>query len=59
VTLWESEKALHGGEGASHWFRAFVAEAAGGEATHVERYEVVFSETRGVQHYPGFRIFAL
>ena len=55
VTLWESEKALHGGEGASHWFRAFVAEAAGGEATHVERYEVVFSETENNAALAGAR----
>ena len=45
VTLWESEEALRGGEDASHWFRAFGAEVAGGEVTDVERYEVVYSET--------------
>jgi hypothetical protein len=53
VTLWESEEAMRGGEEASYWFRAFSAEAAGGEVTDVERYEVVFSETRGAQHSPG------
>ena len=59
VTLWESKEAMRGCEEAAYWLRAFSAEAAGGEVTNVERYEVVFSETRGVQHYPGFRIFAL
>ena len=59
VTFWESEDAMRGGEEASYWFRAFSAEAAGGEVTNVERYEVVFSKTRGAQHYPGFGIFAL
>ena len=47
MTLWESEEATRGGEEASHWFRAFGAEAAGGEVTDVERYEVVYSETEG------------
>ncbi len=47
VTLWESEKAMRGGEAASHWFRAFGAEVAGGEVAEVERYEVVYSETEG------------
>ena len=47
VTLWQSEEAMHGSEGASYWFRAFSAEAAGGEVTNVERYEVVYSETEG------------
>ena len=37
VTLWESEEAMCGGEEASYWFRAFGAEAAGGEVTNVER----------------------
>ena len=50
VTLWESEEAMHGGEEASYWFRAFSAEAAGGEVTDVERYEVVFSETKVAHH---------
>ncbi len=49
VTLWESEEAMRGGEEASYRFRAFSAEAAGGEVTDVERYEVVFSETRVTQ----------
>lgn len=40
-TLWESREAMRGGEEASQWFRAFGAEAAGGEVTSVERYEVV------------------
>jgi hypothetical protein len=31
-------------------FRVFSAEAAGGEVISVERYEAVFSETRGAQH---------
>ena len=50
VTLWESEEAMCGGEEASYWFRAFSAEVAGGEVTSVERYEVVSSEKRAVQH---------
>jgi heme-degrading monooxygenase HmoA len=45
VTFWHSEEAMHRGRGASHWFRVFVAEAAGGEVTNVERYEVVHSDT--------------
>ena len=44
VTLWESEEALRATEGASYWLRAFSAEAAGGEVTGLERYEVVSSE---------------
>ncbi len=50
VTFWENEEAMRGGEKASYWFRAFSAEAAGGEVTGVERYEVVFSERREAQH---------
>ena len=49
VTLGESEEALRGGEEASHWFRAFGAEIAGGKVTDVERYEVVYSETGGAR----------
>jgi hypothetical protein len=44
VTLWESEEALRATEGASYWLRAFSAEAAGGEVTGLERYEVVSAE---------------
>jgi heme-degrading monooxygenase HmoA len=44
VTLWESEEAMRATEGASYWLRAFSAEAAGGEVTGLERYEVVSSE---------------
>ena len=44
-TLWESEEALRATESASYWLRAFGAEAAGGEVTGLERYEVVSSET--------------
>jgi heme-degrading monooxygenase HmoA len=50
VTLWESEEAMHVGEEASYWFRAFSAEGTGGEVTDVERYEVVFSETKLAYH---------
>ena len=50
MTLWESEETMRGGEEASHWFRAFGAEIAGGQVTDVERYEVAHSETGGVQH---------
>jgi heme-degrading monooxygenase HmoA len=46
VTFWESEKAMRGGEEASHWFRAFGAGVAGGEVTNVERYKIVYSETK-------------
>jgi heme-degrading monooxygenase HmoA len=45
VTFWQSQEAMHGGEEASRWFRAFGAEVAGGEVTSVERYEVAFWET--------------
>jgi len=45
VTFWHSEEAMRGVEEASHWFRAYGAEAAGGQVTSVERYEVVYSET--------------
>ena len=55
VTLWESAEALRGGKEASHWFRAFGAEVAGGEVTDVERYEVVYSETEGNEALAGAR----
>jgi len=55
VTLWESEKAMRGGEEASHWFRAFSAEVVGGEVAEVERYEVVYSETEGNEALAGAR----
>ncbi len=49
VTLWESEQAMNATEEAAHWLRVFSAEAAGGEVTGVERYEVLSSEVEGVQ----------
>ncbi len=49
VTLWESEQAMNATEEAAHWLRVFSAEAAGGEVTGVERYEVVSSEEEEVQ----------
>ncbi len=55
VTFWESEEAMGGGEEASHWFRVFSAEAAGGEVTDVERYEVVYSETEDNEVSAGAR----
>jgi heme-degrading monooxygenase HmoA len=55
VTLWESEEAVRGGEEASYWFRAFGAEAAGGEVTGVERYEVVYTGTQGNAVFAGSR----
>jgi heme-degrading monooxygenase HmoA len=55
VTLWESEEAMRGGEEASYWLRAFSAEAAGGEVTSVERYEIVYSETEGNEALAGGR----
>ncbi len=44
ATLWESEQALRATEGTTYWLRAFSAEAAGGEVTGLERYEVVSTE---------------
>ena len=49
VTFWASREAMRAGEEASRWLRAFGAEAAGGEVTSVERYEVVFSGTGRAQ----------
>ena len=40
VSLWESERDMHATDEASVWFRAFGAEAVGGEVTGVETYEV-------------------
>jgi len=40
VSLWESEQEMHATDEASHWFRAFGAEAAEGTVTDVETYEV-------------------
>ena len=40
VTLWESEQEMHATDEASHWFRAFGAEAVEGTVTDVETYEV-------------------
>jgi hypothetical protein len=45
-TLWECEEAMRATEGASYWLRAFGAEAASGEVSGLERYEVVSSEAR-------------
>ena len=47
ATIWHSEETMRRAEAASHWFRVFVAEAAGGEVTGVERYEVVHPDTEG------------
>jgi hypothetical protein len=44
VTLCESEEAMRASEEASYWLRAFSTEAAGGEVTGLDRYEVVSSE---------------
>jgi hypothetical protein len=44
VTLWEREEALRPTEGTSYWLRTFGAEAASGELTGLERYEVISSE---------------
>jgi heme-degrading monooxygenase HmoA len=44
VTLWESEEALRATEGVSYRLRAFGAEAASGEVTGLDRYEVISSE---------------
>jgi heme-degrading monooxygenase HmoA len=57
VTLWESEEAMRATEGASYWLRAFGAEAAGGEVTGLDRYEVVSSEAWRAHPQPGFRSF--
>jgi hypothetical protein len=40
VSLWENEEAMHATDEASHWFRTFGAEAAGGTVADVETYEV-------------------
>ena len=40
VSLWESEQEMHATDEASHWFRAFGAEAVEGTVTDVETYEV-------------------
>jgi hypothetical protein len=40
VTLWENEQEMHATDEASHWFRAFSAEAAEGTVMDVETYEV-------------------
>jgi heme-degrading monooxygenase HmoA len=40
VSLWESEQEMHATDEASHWFRLFGAEAAEGNVTDVETYEV-------------------
>ena len=40
VSLWESEQEMHATDEASHWFRAFGAEAAEGSVADVETYEV-------------------
>jgi heme-degrading monooxygenase HmoA len=44
ATIWHSEETMRRAEAASQWFRVFVAEAAGGEVTGVERYKVVHPE---------------
>jgi len=40
VSLWETEQEMHATDEASHWFRAFGAEAAEGSVADVETYEV-------------------
>ena len=40
VSLWENEQEMHATDEASHWFRAFSAEAAEGTVMDVETYEV-------------------
>jgi heme-degrading monooxygenase HmoA len=40
VSLWETEQKMHDTDEASHWFRAFGAEAAEGSVADVETYEV-------------------
>jgi hypothetical protein len=40
VSLWENEQKMHATDEASHWFRAFGAEAAEGTVADVETYEV-------------------
>jgi hypothetical protein len=36
-------------EESAYWFRTYSSEAAGETVTSVERYEVVFSDPKGVQ----------
>ena len=40
VSLWENEQKMRATDEASHWFRAFGAEAAEGTVADVETYEV-------------------
>jgi hypothetical protein len=40
VTLWKDEQLMHATDEASHWFRAFGAEAFDGKVEDVETYEV-------------------
>jgi hypothetical protein len=40
VSLWETEQEMRATDEASHWFRAFGAEAVEGSVTDVETYEV-------------------
>ena len=49
VILWESEQAMSASEESAYWFRTYSSEAAGETVTSVERYEVVFSDPKGVQ----------
>ena len=49
VTLWETEQAMDSTEEAAYWLRVFSAEAAGGEVTSLERYEIVSSEVLRAQ----------
>jgi heme-degrading monooxygenase HmoA len=50
VTFWEGEEAMRSGEEAAYWFRSFSAEAACGEVTNVESYEVIVSDYERALH---------
>jgi hypothetical protein len=49
VTLWESERAMELTEEAAYWLRCFGAEAGDGKLMGVERYEVFYSEVKGMR----------
>ena len=59
VSLRESEEGMRDTEGASHWLGAFGAEAAVGEVTGLDWYEVVASEALRAHPQPRSRGFII
>lgn len=49
VIPWYNEQAMSASEESAYWFRTYSAEAAHETVTSMERYEVVFSDPKGVQ----------